>query len=88
MGELRVWVQARAARTEIAGQRAGGLLVRVTAPPVGGRANDAVRKLVAKRLGVAASRVAIARGARARDKLLRIDGVESGMVRRKLGLEG
>jgi uncharacterized protein YggU (UPF0235/DUF167 family) len=88
MGELRVWVQARAARTEIAGERAGGLLVRVTAPPVGGRANDAVRKLVAKRLGVAASRVAIARGARARDKLLRIDGVESGMVRRKLGLEG
>jgi uncharacterized protein len=51
MGELRVWVQPRAVRTEIAGERGGALVVRVAAPPVGGRANDAVRKVVAKRLG-------------------------------------
>ena len=80
-------MQPRAGRTEIAGQRAGALVVRVTAPPVGGRANDAVRKLVAKHLGVAASRVAIARGARGRSKLLRVDGVDSGVLRRRLGLQ-
>ena len=52
------------------------LVVRVTAPPVDGRANRAVCKLVAQRAGVAASRVSVVRGARSRDKLVAVEGVE------------
>ena len=72
---VRVRLQPRAARETIAGERAGALVVRVTAPPVDGRANDALRRLVAKAAGVAPSRVAIVRGEAARDKLVRVEGV-------------
>jgi uncharacterized protein (TIGR00251 family) len=86
VGRIAVRVQPRAARDEIAGERDGALLVRVTAPPVDGKANDAVCKLLAKRLGVARSRVAVVRGASSRDKLIEMEGVEAEALRRELGL--
>jgi uncharacterized protein YggU (UPF0235/DUF167 family) len=51
------------------------LRARVTAPPVGGAANMALTKLVAKALGVPKSRVSVIRGQTARDKLVRVDGL-------------
>ena len=84
--ELRVRLQPRARRNEIAGERGGAVLVRVTAPPVDGRANDALRKLVAKRAGVAAGRVALVRGERSREKVLRVEGVDERELRASLGL--
>jgi uncharacterized protein len=74
--ELRVRVQPRASANEITGVRDDGVLVvRVTAPPAEGKANDAVRRLIARRLRVGVSRVEIVRGGAARDKVLRIEGV-------------
>jgi uncharacterized protein len=52
------------------------LLVRVTAPQEGGKANGAVCRLIAKAIGVAPSRVTVARGAGSRQKVLRIEGLE------------
>lgn len=49
---------------------------RVSAPPVDGKANKALRRLVAKRLGVAPSRVTLVRGERSREKLLEVEGLE------------
>lgn len=72
---LKVRIQPRAKRNELVGERGGALLARVTAPPVEGRANDALRKLVAKAAGVPASRVEVVGGASARDKLLRLEGL-------------
>jgi uncharacterized protein (TIGR00251 family) len=88
VGKLAVRVQARARRDEIAGERAGSLLVRVTAPPVEGKANAAVCRLLAERLGLAPGRIAVVRGAASRDKLIEIDGIEAGELRRLLGLGG
>lgn len=85
MGRIAVRVQARARRNEIGVARDGALLVRVTAPPVDGKANDAVRKLLAKRLGIPSSRVSVVRGASSRDKLLAIEGLETRAVKRVLG---
>lgn len=82
MGRLAIRVQTRAHRDEIAGERAGALLVRVTAPPIEGRANDALCKLVAKRLEIAPRRVSVVRGATARDKLLEVEGMEPEELRR------
>jgi len=79
---LAIRVQTRAHRDEIAGERAGALLVRVTAPPIEGRANDALCKLVAKRLEIAPRRVSVVRGATARDKLLEVEGMEPEELRR------
>ena len=83
--EIRVRLQPRAKRTELAGQRDGALLVRVTAPPVDGRANDALCRLIAKSAGVAPSRVAIVRGATVREKVVRVEGVAERELRRALG---
>ena len=84
MGRLQVRVQPRARRDEIAGEREGRLLVRVTAPPVEGKANEAVRRLLAKRLGVAPGRVAVGRGRAGRDKLIEVEGIDDDELVRRL----
>ncbi|MDP2710531.1 MAG: DUF167 domain-containing protein [Solirubrobacteraceae bacterium] len=84
--EVRVRLQPRAHREELAGVRDGVLLVRVTAPPVDERANRALCKLIAKRAGVAPSRVTIVRGGHGRDKLVRVEGVDAAQLDAALGL--
>jgi uncharacterized protein len=58
--------------------------VRVTAPPVDGRANDALRRLIARRAGVAPSRVTLVRGEKSRDKTLSVEGVDPATLRERL----
>jgi uncharacterized protein YggU (UPF0235/DUF167 family) len=70
----------------VVGEREGAVVIRVTAPPVDGKANDALCRLVAKRAGVAPSRVHIVRGHSARDKVLAVEGVEPARLRAALGL--
>jgi uncharacterized protein (TIGR00251 family) len=84
VGRLQVRVQPRARRDEIAGEREGRLLVRVTAAPVEGKANEAVRRLLAKRLGVAPGRVAVGRGEAGRDKLIEVEGIDDDELVRRL----
>jgi uncharacterized protein (TIGR00251 family) len=72
---VEIKVTPRASRDEIVGMRDGVLAIRVTAAPVDDAANRAALKLIAKRAGVAPSRVRIARGARGRRKRIEIDGV-------------
>ena len=47
--------------------------VWVTAPPDRGKANDAVRRLLAKALGIAPTRLTLTRGAESRDKQFQMD---------------
>jgi uncharacterized protein len=86
LADLRVRLQPRARREEIVGERGGAVLIRVTAPPVGGKANAALCALVAKAAGVAPSRVSVVRGHSARDKVLRVEGVEDAALRAALGV--
>ena len=82
---LRVRVQPRASRAAIGQWRPDGALsVRVTAPPVEGRANAAVGALLAAALGVAASAVRVVHGEHGRDKLVRVTGLSLAEIRRKL----
>jgi uncharacterized protein YggU (UPF0235/DUF167 family) len=62
------------------------VVIRVTAPPVDGKANDALCRLIAKKAGVAPSKVTVLRGHTGRDKTLRVDGVDSAALRAALGL--
>lgn len=71
VGEIHVRVTPRASRARIEPDGAGWR-AWVTVPPEGGRANAAVQRLLAKRLGVAPSRVVLVAGARSRDKRFRI----------------
>jgi uncharacterized protein YggU (UPF0235/DUF167 family) len=69
-------VHPGASREELTATDQGTLVARVTAPALEGRANRAVQRLVAKRLGIAPTRLSIIRGEHARDKVLEIEGVE------------
>lgn len=72
---LRVRVQPRASRDEVTGWDGLTLRVRVRAAPVDGEANDAVRALLARSFRIPQSAITLVRGARARDKLVRIKGL-------------
>lgn len=71
---FEVRVASRASRNAIIGVYEGALKVALTAPPVEGAANDALRKLIAKALSVPKSDVEIIRGERSRNKVLRVYG--------------
>ena len=86
MSELSVRLQPRAKRDEVVGERAGAVVIRVTAPPVDGKANDALCRLIAKAAGVAPSRVSVIRGHTAREKVVRVEGVDLAALRAALGL--
>lgn len=53
----------------------GVYIVRTTAVPVDGKANDTVQKMLAKHFGVAKSCVQIVRGATARTKMVEVIGL-------------
>jgi uncharacterized protein len=79
-----VRVKPRGSKDAVEGVADGRLVVRVTAPPVDGKANAAVERTVAKALGVPKGRVEVVAGATARDKLLRIEGLTAAEVLRRL----
>lgn len=81
---IAVRLTPRAHREEIVGLRDGVLHARVTAPPLDGRANRALCRLIARRLAIAPSRVAVVHGHGARQKLVRVEGADSGTLRRAL----
>ena len=76
-----VRVQPRASRDEIAGEYQDGLKIRLTAPPVDDRANEALRKLLASHLKVPLSAVRIAAGEHSRTKRVEIRGVGAESIR-------
>ena len=87
MAQIRVRLTPRAAREQIAPGEGDSFLVRVTAPPVDGRANAALCRLIAGLAGVPPSAVDVVRGHTGRDKTVRVEGVEAPVLRRALGLD-
>jgi uncharacterized protein len=82
--DIAVRLTPRAHGDEIIGERDGVLRVRVSAPPLDDRANDALRRLIARRVGVRTGSVTIVRGAHARDKLVRVEGLSGDALARAL----
>jgi hypothetical protein len=71
---LAVHVQPGAKRSAVAGLHGDRLKIRIAAPALDGRANDALVAFVAAALGIARSRVVVAKGAQSREKLLAVAG--------------
>ena len=82
--QIEVRLRPRGSSDELAGVRDGVLQAKVTAPPVGGKANKALCKLIAKRVGVAPSRVSVVHGEKSRDKVVRVEGVDAERLRAAL----
>jgi hypothetical protein len=78
-------VKPRSSRDALEGERGGALVVRLSAPPVEGEANLSLLRLVGRAAGVPPSSVKILRGANAREKLLRFEGLSAATLRERLG---
>jgi len=74
---IDVRLRPRGHRDQLIGVVGGVLQARVTAPPVDGRANKALRRMIAKRVGVAPSRVSVVWGERSPNKIVRVEGVSA-----------
>jgi len=84
MGDIAIRLQPRAKRSEVVGERAGAIVIRITAPPVDGKANAALCSFVAKAVGVPGSAVEVVRGQTSRDKIVRVAGASEDAVRAAL----
>jgi len=73
-----------APRSEIVGWLGEALKVKVHAPPVEGRANEALCEFLAATLGLPRRAVSVRRGDTSRQKLVQIDGLTLAEVRARL----
>ncbi len=83
---IAIKVMPRASRNEIAGVEGESLKVRLTAPPVEGRANDALVRFLAEKLDLPRTNIEIIRGDTARQKIVRVRGVSLAELGERLGL--
>lgn len=86
---LRIHVQPGAGRSAVVGRHGDALKVRVAAPPVEGRANDATRSLLADALGLPEDDVELTGGQSSRTKRFRLKGLdaEEGEKRLRVALD-
>ncbi len=61
------------------------LVIKLTAPPIEGKANKQLFKFLGKKLGIAPSLISIIRGNNSRDKILLIGGMSGAKVKQKIG---
>jgi len=82
--QISIRLQPRAKREEVVGERGGAIVIRVTAPPVDGKANAALCQLIARLVRVPSTRVAVVRGQTSREKVVRVEGVTQDVLRSAL----
>ena len=71
---LTLHIQPGAKKTEFAGLHGDALKIRLAAPPVDGKANEALLRFVADTLGLPKSAVSLKSGHTSRRKVLEITG--------------
>jgi len=81
---FRVHVQPKSSHEGIVGEADGILKLRVTPPPVEGRANEACLRLLAKALNLPVSRLRIVSGQHARLKTIQVSDTSADLIRTKL----
>lgn len=79
---LRVIPGAR--RAAVVGRYAGGLKVRVTAPPERGRANEEALELLAVAFSLPRRALEIVSGHGSRDKIVALEGIDAAELERRL----
>ena len=72
---LALLVQPGAKRNAIVGVHGDALKIAIAAPPVEGKANEAIRTFVAEALGIPAQMITLVAGASSRRKVLSIEDV-------------
>jgi uncharacterized protein (TIGR00251 family) len=81
---IRVHVIPNAKIDKVAGEHGDAIKIKLRAPAIEGKANTALRKFLAEKLSIPQRAIVLDRGERARDKVLRIDGLSGEDVRQRL----
>jgi uncharacterized protein len=81
---VRLRVAPASVRPGVVGRHGDAWKVRVAAPPEGGRANEAVVRLLAEALGVPRQDVTLVSGQGARDKVVNLSALGAGEIERRL----
>jgi uncharacterized protein (TIGR00251 family) len=82
---LRVRVQPRARDSAVVGWAGGALKVRLSAPPLDGRANEALLDILAAALGLRRRDLRLVSGPTAREKVVEVAGLSAAEAARRLG---
>jgi uncharacterized protein len=85
---VTIWVRPGSARPGVGGERAGALVVRVSARAVGGKATAAALAALAAAFGVPRHAVILVAGASARTKIVDVGGADPAVLRRLLSGSG
>ena len=81
---LRIKAIPGATRDAIAGPRGDRLKIRVSAQPEGGKANEAIIRLLASTLGIKRSQITITTGLTSAEKTIELDGIDLDAVQQAL----
>jgi uncharacterized protein (TIGR00251 family) len=81
---IQVKVLPRSSRTEIVGKADGVYRIKLTAPPIEGKANKALINFLAKKTGLPKGKIQIVRGEHSRNKTIRIHTISSESVMKYL----
>ena len=81
---IKIYLQPKASKNQIVGPYRDGIKVRVTAPPVEGKANEALLRFLAASLDLSPSQVQILKGHHSREKVLRLSGIDLSIVTQRL----
>ncbi len=74
---LKVYLQPKSSKNEIMGPYRDGIKIKVTAPPVEGKANEALIRFLAKELGILPAQIEILKGHHSREKTLKLSNLNT-----------
>ncbi len=75
-----VQVVPRASKNQIVGKEGDAIKIRLNAPPVEGKANEALIRFLAETLGVSRAQIEIVTGHASRRKVVRVRGVTTEQI--------
>jgi uncharacterized protein (TIGR00251 family) len=81
---IDVKVLPRSSKDEITGKQDGIYKIKLTTPAIEGKANQALLKLLSKKLGLPKTKIEIISGERSRTKSIRINGITPEQVKQRL----
>ncbi len=84
--ELHIRAMPRASKNEIQGLHDGALKIRLTTPPIDGKANQALIKFLSKTLHISKTQIELTQGETSRNKTLRISGLSKNELQERLSV--
>jgi uncharacterized protein (TIGR00251 family) len=81
---IRVHVIPNAKTDKVVGEHGDAIKIKLRAPAVEGKANNALRRFLAEKLSIPQRAIVLKHGEKSRDKVIRIDGLNAVNIRRGL----